>query len=255
MSQDFLLGQLRLIVVGIIMYCSGRGLLSPADSGFIISMLAPIGLIAGPWIWSIYSNLNMKLVPHDSVAIEPHAITGGAVVGATVGLPSTAKVVGALLIGFLLFAPHDARAQVKRPPINLDPLHLITPAAPSTSPLANLDTTLNKVGGKIQAIEKDLADKVITDLQAAITDATNHKDNISLPCWQANLALAQALPAEWPTPPTLPIGIALSIQIQRDLINAITSNDSGSLKVACAALWGDQLSQISQLGLMFGFAL
>jgi len=126
------------------------------------------------------------------------------------------------------------------------------PTANANGALASLDGFLNTLGQKIQEVEKDLADKVIADLNAAITDATNHNDLISLPCWQANLALAQALPAEWATPPALPIGIALSIQIQRDLISAITSNDPKSLKVACAALWGDQLQQITQVGLLFG---
>lgn len=189
--------------------------------------------------------------------VMPSAEVTGAADKAKV-IATAAGVIKVLVVALLLsmlIAP-SAFAQAKRSPINLDPLGLVSkpaqPQASATPSLASLDNFLNDLGTKIQTVEKDIADKVIADLNAAITDATNHNDNISLPCWKANLALAQALPAEWTTPPALPIGIALSIQIQRDLISAITSNDQGSLKVACAALWGDQLQQISQVGLLFG---
>lgn len=125
-------------------------------------------------------------------------------------------------------------------------------AAPTSPPLASLDKAFANFSQKIQAIEKDLADKVIADLNAAITDATNHNDAISLPCWKSALSLVQALPAEWATPPAQPIGIALGIQIQRDILSTLTGSEATSLKVACAALWGDQLQQITQLGLLFG---
>jgi hypothetical protein len=94
MNYDFFMGQLRLIAVGILAYGSGKGWFSVADAGIITQIVTPVGLLVGPWIWSIYRNVGKKLVPQNSVAIEPHAITGGAVVGSTVALPSTAKVVG-----------------------------------------------------------------------------------------------------------------------------------------------------------------
>lgn len=220
--------------------------------------------------WSLYRISNMKLVPHDSIAISKDNLVpnfpGNAapgyhvpIKGDSTGAGNTmVKVVGTILFAFVIMSlawSTPLFAQGTRKPINLDPLNVFTPAAAPASSIAGFDSLLNKFGSNIQKVEKDLADKVITDLNAAIADATTHNDAISLPCWKANLALVQNLPAEWPTPPALPVGVALSIQIQRDLLNAITSNDAGSLKVACAALWGDQIAQIGKLGLMFGFAL
>jgi hypothetical protein len=62
---------------------------------------------------------------------------------------------------------------------------------------------------------------------------------------------ALAMPSQWESPPG-DIGIALGIQIQRDLLNSITGNDAGSLKVACAALWGDQLKIVVNVGALLG---
>ncbi len=122
----------------------------------------------------------------------------------------------------------------------------------TASPVAGpVDSAVASFSDSIQKIEKQFVDKGIADLQAAITDATNHNDIISLPCWQANLKLLQSLPSQWETPPS-PIGIALGIQIQRDILNAITGNDATSLKVACAALWGDQLKIVANVGALIG---
>jgi len=51
------------------------------------------------------------------------------------------------------------------------------------------------------------------------------------------------------------IGIALGMQIQRDLLNSITGNDASSLKVACAALWGDQLKIVANIGALLGIKI
>ncbi|MDE2471874.1 MAG: hypothetical protein KGL35_24900 [Bradyrhizobium sp.] len=69
MTQDFFLGQLRLIAVAFIAYASGKGWLSSSDSTLLGAILPPAGLLIGPWAWSIYSNLNKKLVPHDATII------------------------------------------------------------------------------------------------------------------------------------------------------------------------------------------
>jgi hypothetical protein len=94
-TQTFFLGQLRLVIVAFIAYATGRGWLTPADSGLAGSILPPIGALIGPWIWSIYVNINSKLVPKDSVAISKDDVKGAAVTGATVAIPAdTVKVVG-----------------------------------------------------------------------------------------------------------------------------------------------------------------
>lgn len=95
MNQTFFLGQLRLICVALIAYATGKGWLSAADSSLAGAILPPIGLIVGPWAWSIYVNLNKKLVPANSVAIEKEATVGPAIVGTQIAVPAdTVKVVG-----------------------------------------------------------------------------------------------------------------------------------------------------------------
>lgn len=250
MTQDFFMGQLRLIAVGLISYLAGSGRLTTADASLATTILAPIGLLLGPWLWSLYRNAGMKLVPHDSIAIAPDTVANAATAvksgSASITSP-IAKVVGAVLIALALsFAPSDAFAQVKLTG------NVVRDFAPAPKPATSVDGALQSFGDGIQKIEKALVDKGIADLTAAITDATNHNDNISLPCWKANLALLQSLPSQWENPPSFPIGIALGIQIQRDLLNAITGSDEKSLKVACAALWGDQLKIVANVGALIG---
>jgi hypothetical protein len=268
MNQTLFLSQLRVIALVAIAYCAGKGWLSSADGSFLTTLLPPIGMIAGPWIWSIYSNLNMKLVPHDSVAIATESLDREGspvpVKGDLITIRNdAAKVVGALLLAVLLsqFFVSAGYAQARLPAPRALTGNLqkdfgipATPAASSTG-LSALDSSLKSFGDGVQSVEKSIVDKAIADLNAAITDATNHNDNISLPCWKANLALLQSLPSQWPEPPTLPLGISLSIQLQRDLLNSITGNDVTSLKVACAALLGDQLKIVANVGALLGIRI
>lgn len=254
MTQDFVFGQLRLAMVAVLAYCGGKGWLTPADSTLFLALGTSLGPIFLPWAWSLISQFGTVRISNKSAAAVVASVEAVDKTSAREGAAAAVAAVGkiAILFAFVIMSLAWS-APLFATPLK-DPLNLFTvsPVAPT---VAGFDTVLNKFGAKIQTVEKDLADKVIADLNAAITDATNHNDAISLPCWQANLKLAMALPAEWANPPTLPIGIALSIQIQRDLLNAITSNDPGSLKVACAALWGDQILQIGKLGLLFGFSI
>lgn len=95
MNQTFFLGQLRLIAIGVIAYAAGKGWLSSADSTLLGAILPPVGLLVGPWAWSLYVNIDKKLVPSDSVAIEKASVVGAAVPGTTVAVPAdTVKVVG-----------------------------------------------------------------------------------------------------------------------------------------------------------------
>lgn len=70
MTQDFFLGQLRLIMVGVIAYFTGTGKLTPTDASALTAVLIPVGLLLGPWAWSLYVNIGKKLVPQASVAIQ-----------------------------------------------------------------------------------------------------------------------------------------------------------------------------------------
>lgn len=163
-------------------------------------------------------------------------------------VPKLVIILAILALGTLAF-PQGASAQVRRQPaINLDPLGLAKPKTAATAatsdPLAGLN--LADIGKKLQTVAKDIVDKGISDLTAASTDAQNRNDKISKPCWDAQVNFLKLLPVEWQTPPT-DIGPALAIQISRDLINTVTGNDDGSLKVACAALIGDQINIINQV--------
>lgn len=258
MNQALFLAELRKIALVVIAYCLGKGWLSAADSSLIGGLLPGVGLLAGPWLWGFYTMLNKKLVPQDSIAVRTIApVSHGDDVIVQTGITQKdgtgyiAKVVGALLFAVMLpFLIDPAHAQFPKP----KPLNEIFSPAPKTT-ATTFDSALKEFGDGVQKIEKSLVDKGIADLQAAIKDATSHNDNISLPCWNANLDLLQSLPSQWPEPPTLPMGLALSIQIQRDLLNSITGSDAKSLKVACAALWGDQLKIVANLGALIGIRI
>lgn len=248
MTQDFFLGQLRLLLVAVLSYATGKGWLTTADSSLAASILTPLGLLLGPWIWSLYVNVGKKLVPKDSVAIAPHTPMDAA---APKGTSAAGTVVGALLFALLLpFVLADpASAQIKltgNPKADFSNL-APKPASDATASVDNLGTQLSKVA-------KAVVDKAIIDVQAASDDADKHNDAISKPCWQAQLAFLKALPTQWDNPPA-EIGIALGIQIQRDLITSITGSDAGSLKVACAALLGDQLKIVANIGALLGIRI
>jgi hypothetical protein len=72
MTPDFFAGQLRLILVAFCAYGAGSGLLSTQTNTFIGAVSVPLIALFAPWGWSIYSNINKKLVPHDSVISPPN---------------------------------------------------------------------------------------------------------------------------------------------------------------------------------------
>ncbi|WP_316176276.1 hypothetical protein [Bradyrhizobium sp. SZCCHNRI1073] len=158
-----------------------------------------------------------------------------------------------LLAAFVLSFPlAGAQAQAQRPKLTGDLVKDLG-MKPATSGEAetSTDKAVGSFGQEVRKITKQLVDKAILDVQAALDDATKHNDAISIPCWQANLDLLKGLPSQWENPPQ-DIGIALGIQIQRDLLNSITGTDVKSLKVACAALWGDQLKIVANVGALLG---
>lgn len=159
-----------------------------------------------------------------------------------------------LLIAFLpvaAVAGTPAQAQAPRLTGNIIKDFPVSKPAASADVETTTDKAMGSFGQEIRKITKQLVDKAIVDVQAALDDATKHNDAISIPCWQSNLDLLKGLPSQWETPPA-DIGIALGIQIQRDLLNSITGTDAKSLKVACAALWGDQLKIVTNVGALLG---
>lgn len=181
----------------------------------------------------------------------------GPLTGAPAITPTVIKIlIAAVALSFLLAGSGSAQAQqVRAPRLTGDvakDFNLKPPAPAGTTEGATAtDDALSSFGQQVRKITKELVDKAIVDVQAASDDAAKHNDVIAKPCWDANLALLKGLPSQWETPPA-DIGLALGIQIQRDLLNSITGNDAGSLKVACAALWGDQLKIVANVGALLG---
>jgi hypothetical protein len=160
----------------------------------------------------------------------------------------------------LLGSPAFAQVKLVKPTGNIvKDIESATGAKPTAAPATAATTNtlsgvnFNTIGQKLQAVAKDVIDKGIADLTAASTDAQNHNDLISKPCWDAQIGFLKQLPSEWQTPPT-DIGPTLAIQISRDLLNSVTGNEQTSLKVACAALIGDQINIINQTLAIVGVA-
>jgi hypothetical protein len=276
MTQDALLGQLRLIMVGVLAYAAGKGWLSSDTLGLFSQVGTPLGLLAGPWIWSVYVNINKKLVRVESVVIDPIITSAdqgkmqATVITPTGAVTGVIKVLIVCVItsGFLMTVVHaqtplqllqQTNAKLKAQVDALNSQLAGKPASNTTTSsnglngvIAKLQTGLDQFNQGVTTLEKGAVDKAITDVNTALLDASNHNDQISLPCWQSNLTLLQGLPIEWPSPPETPIGIATAIQLQRDLLNGIMGVDKTSLKVACAALWGDQIQIITQVGALLG---
>lgn len=138
-----------------------------------------------------------------------------------------------------------------------DPLHLIPGSQGNSGAVTpNSGTDFEAAGTSFQKVAKEVVDKALLDLAAASKDAAGQvpPDMISQPCWDAQATFLKLLPVEWETPPT-DVGPALAIQIGRDLRRALTSDTAGSIKVACAALFGDELNQLAKLGSLVGLRI
>lgn len=98
MTQDFFLAQLRVLMIATLAYCAGAGILTTSANSFLGAISVPLIILFGPWLWSIYSNVNSKLVPKNSVAIQhidgtkPELRVGDLIDGDSVN--SNTKVVG-----------------------------------------------------------------------------------------------------------------------------------------------------------------
>lgn len=174
MNYDFFMGQLRIAAVALIAFAGGKGWITKDDSGTIVSLLPVIGALLGPWAWSIYRNLNMKLVPKDSVAISPDNVvntttakaSGMAVIRSDSGKGEVpiAKVVGAILLAMCLtlFVQGDAHAQ-----------------GTSTAGACSLSIFKSIAPGNFI---KQLQTCGVDDAKAALDDASTNKDQEALAC-------------------------------------------------------------------------
>jgi hypothetical protein len=149
MNQTLFLSQLRVIILVGIAFAAGKGWLSSSDSSAIVSILTPVGIIAGPWLWSIYSNINSKLVPQHAVVIDPINTTANAgAPTATVHTDAgtiTGKVVAVLAI-MVLGAPawpSDAMAQGRK--VAVAPPPAASQPAITGNALSDLTTIISKL--------------------------------------------------------------------------------------------------------------
>lgn len=231
---------------------------------YITAWSSNLGSI-GATVMAVISYGN-KRVPGDSLAIRAldrstlDGIKTGDHINVTTGNASdAAKIVGAILIAFTIMSlAWTAPAFAQAPKFNPDPLKIFTPKPAATASgvnVASFGDALAKFGAGVQTITKEIVDVAIADVQAAFDDATKKNDEISAPCWQAHLNLLKNLPVEWDTPPKMPIGIALGIQIQRDILNTINGTAKGTLKVDCAALYGDELKSLAGVAALLGIRI
>lgn len=167
MTPDFILGQLRLALIGFLSFAVGKGWLTSQDSSTITQIATALGPILIPLAWSWYANWQQKYVPKDSVAIQhidgtkPDLKPGDSINAVT-------KVVGALLFALMLpFFIGDARAQVKLTG-NIARDFAPTPAA---QPLPDL----------LKAIDA----KVLPDLEYAIKLADASGNQLTGDCFKA----------------------------------------------------------------------
>jgi hypothetical protein len=178
MTQTLFLSQLRNLALIVIAYCAGRGWLSSQDSGAITAVLVPVGAIAGPWIWSIYVNLNSRLVHVDSAAAKVATIEAAHPIDALNAASRLAeKVATVLLLAFVISAflagdPAMAQTVTRRAPqITGDPIADIKAnlgdrlAGKSTAALDSIATVLAKPF-------QDIADFIGADADGAVALST-----------------------------------------------------------------------------------
>jgi hypothetical protein len=182
-----------------------------------IMTAVPALITAGSVIWSIYAHWGMKKVPDAATAIIlPSAIPGvsppaPAPVGSTVNLaPLTgvAKVVGAIALCILagsLLAAVPASAQITKPKLPFDPLHLNRPssgapgdASSSTNPEIACDfrifigLTPANLEGAIKQCVSDVNGTIADDAARALDSAQTYGDNDGINCLKPGLAILQA---------------------------------------------------------------
>lgn len=210
----------------------------PTDLSAIAADLADLIVLA----YGIYRSSGMKLVPHGSLAIAAdNVLTAVNPKGsiAMVAEPGTSKqvavkVVGALLLGFILLAPNHAQAKSKsKSPINFDPLHLDTSPAPvaksgacditlfTNLTVANVITEIQNCAGSVVSAG---ATPFVADITAALKSATDAKDGTAIACLTPALAIATAAmgtPAsgDGSTPAVYP-GPILIFQKYREFVTA-----------------------------------
>ncbi len=239
MNSDEIKTYATKIVIAAMTWLAARYL--PADAGAAVSAYVPTiaaGLVAaGAFIYAAYRSTNMKLVPEDSTALKMPGQVAPPPVGSSINLTplnGVAKVVGALLIGFLVLQAMPAMAQTK-----------------ASTQVKTVRLTTTQAAANPLAVLQQFS---IADLTAALADAQANNDIVTTPCWQALLTAAQA---QQTAAPALPAGVFSAIQTARDLKTkaaaALAPNGPlAQLNVACAPLLMDANATLAAFGIATG---
>jgi hypothetical protein len=98
----------------------------------------------------------------------------------------------------------------------------------------------------------DITKLAVTDIQAALVDATAHNDQAAMACYPVLLQVLASLPAQGPAEP---VGVVSAFQAARDLSKAIQSQTAAgqgsvvqAVNLGCAALFNDAQGDILRIG-------
>lgn len=265
-------------VIGFMTWFAARYL--PPDANATLAEYIPTmaaGVVAfAAFGYGWYRSTNMKLVPEKATAVLLPGAIPPAPKGAVIDLAplsGLAKVVGALLIGFLILHATSSYAMAQTPDRQAF-MHAYTPhiivhpvrLAANTTPLPHpKPAAATSVPGKLTAtqVQTDpimlLQQFTTSDLQAALADANAQTppDTTSAMCYSALLTVVNS-PLTNPLPSQA--GIFLALQKARDAQAFLASLQSpngplSSLNVACAPLVMNVNATLLALGVTTGLVV
>ncbi len=115
---------------------------------------------------------------------------------------------------------------------------------------------LGGLGGGNASPFGDISKLAVSDLEAALADATAHQDRAAMACYPVLLGIVKSLPAE--VVPKAPAGLVSAFQQARDLSKAVQSGATSGqnalvqqVNLGCAALFNDTQGDILRLGILF----
>lgn len=104
MTMDLFWSQLRIALMALIAFAAGKGWFTTKDASLATELLTTLGPIAAPYLWSLYSNMNVKKVPTTSIAVDvgvvptldnaPHLLPGQMATVTTKDGQAAGRVVG-----------------------------------------------------------------------------------------------------------------------------------------------------------------
>jgi hypothetical protein len=190
---------------------------------------------------SIYAHWNMKKVPENSTAIATKApMPVGSTVPAAVA--AATKVVGALLIGFIVLQVAAAHAQTKK--LTGNPIKDIQNAVSANSPAS---ATSNPLAQPFQ----QLADFIASDSAAAIklsTQIAGLQDGNGQACWVAMQSFSSLINAH-----PIPVTLKVESDIEALRLAQITANNVCA-NIGCRSVF-DDLTNLVQAAAPVGVSL